>query len=100
RAIPARIHQDRHCQRRVLPLAWSPLGWGLYINSLGRVEHDVGNGDPDVYELVSHATTLDVFLFAGEPSEILNQYTALTGRAGQPCLWPMGVWLEQAPGQS
>src|SRR5690606_18311208 len=33
-------------------------------------------------------------------SEILNQYTALTGRAGQPGLWPMGVWLDQAPGQS
>ena len=85
---------------RVLPLAWSPLGWGLYVNSLDRVEHDIGHGDPDVYELVSHATALDVFIFAGEPSEILNQYTALTGRAGQPCLWPMGVWLEQAPGQS
>src|SRR5690606_35997141 len=75
---------------RLLPLAWSPRGWGLYVNSLGRVEHDVGSHDPDVYELVSHAAALDVFLFAGEPGEILNQYTALTGRAGQPCLWPMG----------
>src|SRR5690606_30800372 len=40
------------------------------------------------------------FLFAGEPSEVLNQFTALTGRAGQPGLAPMGVWLEQAPGVS
>src|SRR5690606_24870025 len=48
----------------------------------------------------SHGEVLDIFLFAGDPSEILNQYTALTGRAGQPCLWPMGVWLDQAPGQS
>ena len=43
---------------------------------------------------------LDAFLFVGEPSEILNQYTALTGRAGQPGLWPMGVWLQQPHGQS
>ena len=85
---------------RVLPLAWSPRGWGLYVNSLGRVEHDVGNQDADVYETTSHGEVLDIFLFAGDPSEILNQYTALTGRAGQPCLWPMGVWLDQAPGQS
>src|SRR3546814_4677371 len=33
-------------------------------------------------------------------SSDLNQYTALTGRAGQPGLWPMGVWLDQAPVQS
>ncbi|NYT69085.1 glycoside hydrolase family 31 protein [Pusillimonas noertemannii] len=87
-------------QARALPLAWSPRGWGLYVNSLGRVEHDVAAHDPDLYELTSHAAVLDVFLFAGEPGEIVNQYTALTGRAGQPCLWPMGVWLDQAPGQS
>jgi len=42
---------------------------------------------------------LDLFLFAGEPGEILNQYTALTGRAGQPVLWAMGAWLQQAPGE-
>src|SRR3546814_13441170 len=44
--------------------------------------------------------SFDLFVFVGEPAEILNQYTALTGRAGQPGLWPMGVWLDQAPGQS
>jgi len=42
---------------------------------------------------------LDLFLFAGEPAEILNQYTALTGRAGQPVLWAMGAWLQQAAGE-
>jgi len=85
---------------RALPLAWSPRGWGVYVNSLERVEHDVAAHDPDLYELTLHAAVLDLFIFAGEPGEILNQYTALTGRAGQPCLWPMGVWLDQAPGQS
>lgn len=87
-------------QDRVLPLAWSPLGWGLYVNSLGRVVHDIACQDPDLYTLTVQSGEFDVFLFAGEPSEVLNQYSALTGRAGQPCLWPMGVWLDQAPGQS
>ena len=85
---------------RFLPLAWSPQGWGVYVNSLGRVEHDIAHNDPQFYDLTSFASSFDVFIFAGEPGEILNQYTALTGRPGQPCLWPMGVWLEQAPGQS
>lgn len=85
---------------RALPLVWSPKGWGLYINSLQRVEHDLGHENADLYQARVQGDIFDVFIFAGEPAEILNQYTALTGRPGQPGLWPMGVWLDQAPGQS
>ncbi len=84
---------------RSLPLLWSTKGWGVYINTLQRVDHDVASTVSDLYQVRVEATVLDVFLFAGAPTEILNQYSALTGRAGQPGLWPMGVWLEQAPGQ-
>ena len=92
-----RLASDQQTDR-CLPLAWSPRGWGLYFNSLDRVVHDLQV--PGAYTVEITATGLDVFLFVGEPSEILNQYTALTGRAGQPNLWPMGVWLDQAPAQS
>lgn len=85
---------------RALPLLWSTNGWGLYFNTFSRVQHDVGQSVADQYQAVLHDSLLDLFIFVGEPAEILNQYTALTGRAGQPCLWPMGVWLDQAPGQS
>lgn len=83
---------------RALPLAWSPRGWGMHVNTLDRVEHDLRA--EGAYAVQARGAGLDLFLFVGEPSEILNQYTALTGRAGQPNLWPMGVWLDQAPGQS
>lgn len=86
--------------QRSLPLVWSPKGWGLYVNSLQRVRHDLGHGDADLYQAQVQDDIFDLFIFAGEPAEILNQYTAVTGRAGQPGLWPMGVWLDQAPGQS
>lgn len=85
---------------RALPLVWCPTGWGVYVNTLGRVVHDLGVSSPDAYEVKVHDDICDLFLFAGEPGEIINQYTALTGRAGQPGLWPMGVWLDQAPNQS
>nr|WP_088603671.1 glycoside hydrolase family 31 protein [Candidimonas nitroreducens]OWT60413.1 glycosyl hydrolase [Candidimonas nitroreducens] len=87
-------------EMRVLPLAWSPRGWGLYVNAVGRVEHDLAHEHPDYYSVCVHDRVFDVFLFVGEPTEIFNQYSALTGRAGQPGLWPMGVWLEQGPQQS
>ena len=65
-----------------------------------RVEHAVGAAPAEsAYVLTVDDAVLDLFLFAGEPGEILNQYTALTGRAGQPVLWAMGAWLQQASGE-
>ena len=87
-------------EHRALPLAWSPRGWGVYVNAMRRVQHSVGAAPADSAYIVSvDDAVLDVFLFAGEPAEILNQYTALTGRAGQPVLWAMGAWLQQASGE-
>ncbi|MFA7439005.1 glycoside hydrolase family 31 protein [Castellaniella sp.] len=91
------LHSDR-AEDRALPLAWSPRGWGMHYNTLRGVEHDLRAAGQCTVRTADHG--LDVFLYTGEPAEILNQYTALTGRAGQPNLWPMGVWLDQAPGQS
>jgi len=100
------IMLDRRAERvvsdepasRALPLAWSPNGWGVYVNTAESVVHDIGVDDfaPASYVLTIADAQLDLFLFAGEPAEILNQYTQLTGRAGQPTLWSMGTWLHQA----
>lgn len=87
-------------EHRALPLAWGLSGWGIYVNSLTHVEHDLGASKSGIYHLDIDGDTLDIFLFAGEPAEILNQYTQLTGRAGQPVLWSMGVWLEQSANQT
>jgi alpha-D-xyloside xylohydrolase len=92
-----RLASDRQADR-CLPVAWSPRGWGVYFNTLDQVVHDLRSDG--CYDVRFSGDGLDAFLFVGDPSEILNQYTALTGRAGQPNLWPMGVWLDQAPGQS
>lgn len=87
-------------EHRALPLAWGPSGWGVYVNTLSRVEHDLGAESASQYLIAIEDKTLDLFLFAAEPAEILNQYTQLTGRAGQPSLWSMGVWVEQHDGHS
>lgn len=95
-----RIHSDVPTDR-ALPLAWSPKGWGLYVNSLDPLTHEVGSPEaPDHYVLASAHSHIDVYFFIGEPTEILNQYTQITGRAGQPSLWAMGSWLGQVPGDS
>lgn len=85
---------------RVLPLAWSNHGWGVYFNTFDRVEHDVAYSESNQYIATIESPLLDLFIFVGPPTEILNQYTALTGRGGQPGLWPMGVWLDQTKSQT
>jgi alpha-glucosidase (family GH31 glycosyl hydrolase) len=87
-------------EHRALPLAWSPSGWGVYVNTVRRVQHALGAAPADdAYIVTVEDPVLDLFLFVGDPAEILNQYTALTGRAGQPVLWAMGIWLRQAEGE-
>ncbi|MCK9510245.1 MAG: glycoside hydrolase family 31 protein [Pigmentiphaga sp.] len=82
---------------RVLPLAWSPQGWGVHVNTLHRVVHDAAATDDDTYLIEVAGPRLDVFLYAGEPADIFNQYSQIVGRAGQPPLWSLGLWLRQPP---
>jgi alpha-D-xyloside xylohydrolase len=81
-----------------IPFCWSPDGWGLLAHTPGIVRHGVG------YPQWSHRThvtevedeTLDLFFFAGEPAQILERYSALTGRPELPPLWSYGMWLSRA----
>src|SRR5205085_1824983 len=38
---------------------------------------------------------LDLFVFLGDPKEILSEYTALTGRSPVPPLWSFGLWMSR-----
>ena len=86
---------------RMLPLAWSPRGWGVHVNALGRIVHHVDAEALPGHHVIEVADRrLDIFFYTGEPGEILSQYSQLTGRAGQPPLWSLGPWLRQPPESS
>jgi len=38
---------------------------------------------------------LDLFVFLGQPKDILTEYTALTGRSPVPPLWSFGLWMSR-----
>ena len=82
-----------------VPFAWSPNGWGVFVHTPARVIHGVG------YSPWSHRSyvikvcdpILDVFLiFADSPAEMLQKFTALTGRTQLPPRWSYGMWMSRA----
>ena len=81
------------------PFAWSPQGWGLLVHTPATVNHGVGypQWSQRSYAFEVEDEALDLFFFAAAtPAEILEYYTALTGRMPPLPLWSLGVWLSKA----
>jgi alpha-D-xyloside xylohydrolase len=81
------------------PFAWSPRGWGLFVNSPARTLHGVGYApwSHRNYMLVTPEPSLDLFFInADSPAMMIERYTALTGRAVMPPRWSFGVWMSRA----
>ena len=81
------------------PFAWSPRGWGLFVNTPGRVVHGVGYPpwSHRSYVLDVEDAALDLFLIAGpDPTAVLERFTWLTGRPAGVPRWSLGAWLSKA----
>lgn len=90
-----------------VPFCWSPGSgggaWGVYVHTPSRVLHGVGYPDwsQRSYGLIVDDEALDVFLIAGrDPAQVLERYTALTGRTPEVPGWSLGVWVARADGRS
>ncbi|MBL8521246.1 MAG: glycoside hydrolase family 31 protein [Betaproteobacteria bacterium] len=81
-----------------IPFFWTSDGWGALIHSTGTVRHGAGYPQWSHRSYIAEVEDdhLDVFLFAGEPAQILDAYTQLTGRPAEPPLWGYGMWLSRA----
>ncbi|MBE1301060.1 MAG: alpha-xylosidase [Alteromonadaceae bacterium] len=81
------------------PFCWSPEGWGVFVHTPAPVTHSVGYAlwSQRAYGVLVEDDELDIFLFCGDsPSEIIDQYTQLTGKAPTPPDWSLGVILSKA----
>jgi alpha-D-xyloside xylohydrolase len=81
------------------PFAWSPEGWGLFVNTPAPVAHGVGYPQWSHRSYAIHLEDgyLDLFLMCGDnPGDILRHYTDLTGRAPETPEWSLGVWISRA----
>lgn len=82
-----------------IPFAWSPSGWGVFTHTTSRVTHAVGypQWSHRSYILKIEDLSLDLyFLAADTPAEMLEKYTALTGRTQEVPRWSFGTWMSRA----
>jgi alpha-D-xyloside xylohydrolase len=80
------------------PFHQSSNGYGLYVEGTTPGTYDVGKTDPAALDLsfkigsTPEARDFSFNLFVGTPAQILDQYSALTGRPFVPPEWAFRHW--------
>lgn len=76
-----------------VPFMLSNRGWGVFAHTAAPATFDLGQGHDSAAVLYLAEDVADLFLFLGEPKEVVSEYTALTGRASMPPRWSFGLWM-------
>nr|HPR60604.1 alpha-xylosidase [Prolixibacteraceae bacterium] len=78
-----------------IPFYMSSRGYGVFMHTSTPITCDFGKYFSNVQQLMIGDETLDLFFFIGEPKEILDEYTNLTGKPSMPPLWSFGFWMSR-----
>jgi alpha-D-xyloside xylohydrolase len=78
-----------------IPFFMSSRGYGMFMHTSSPISCDFGKYYNSVANLMIGDESLDLFVFLGEPKDILDAYTDLTGKATMPPLWSFGLWMSR-----
>lgn len=78
-----------------IPFFMSSRGYGMFMHTSTPVTCDFGKYFSGVTSLMIGDDELDLFVFLGEPKDILNEYTSITGKSPMPPLWSFGFWMSR-----
>lgn len=78
-----------------VPWYISSRGYGLFINSTGRLKVDLGRSTSDELQIEIPEEGVEVWLLTGTPAEILSTYSALVGRPHAVPDWTFRPWLSR-----
>ncbi|HEV7990422.1 MAG TPA: TIM-barrel domain-containing protein [Gemmatimonadaceae bacterium] len=82
-------------QYKAIPFFLSSRGYGMFVHTSAPVTFDVG-AEYDAHNVIySGDEMMDIFVFLGEPKDVVSEYTALTGRSPVPPLWSFGLWMSR-----
>jgi alpha-D-xyloside xylohydrolase len=77
-----------------VPFYLTNRGYGVFVNHPERVSFEVASEKVARVQFSVPGEALEYFLIYGpSPKEVLEKYTALTGRPALPPPWSFGLWL-------
>lgn len=78
-----------------IPFYLSSRGYGMFMHTTSPITCDFGATYGESNAMQIGDENLDLFIFLGEPKDILDAYTDLTGKAPMPPLWSFGLWMSR-----
>lgn len=78
-----------------IPFFMSSRGYGMFMHTSSPITCDFGKYFNGLNSLMIGDDELDLFVFLGQPKEILDEYTNLTGKPEMPPLWSFGLWMSR-----
>lgn len=78
-----------------IPFFMSNRGYGMFMHTSAPVTCDFGATYIGLNKMFMGDENLDLFVFFGEPKDILDEYTDLVGKPGMPPLWSFSTWMSR-----
>lgn len=78
-----------------VPFLLSDRGYAMFLHTTAPATFDLGHSYDGASTLFSGDDTLDLFLFLGDPKDVVSAYTEITGRSPMPPLWSFGLWMSR-----
>jgi alpha-D-xyloside xylohydrolase len=77
-----------------IPFYLTNRGYGVFVNQPEKVSFEVASEKVERVQFSVPSESLEYFVIYGPtPKQILERYTALTGRPALPPAWSFGLWL-------
>lgn len=78
-----------------VPFFWSNRGYGVFMHTSAPVTCDFGATYIGADRIFMDDEKLDLFVFLGDPKDILDEYTDITGKSPMLPLWSFGTWMSR-----
>ena len=82
-------------QYKPVPFFFSNRGYGIFMHTSAPVTCDFGASYIGSQRLFMADEQMDFFVFFGEPKDILDEYTNITGKSPMLPLWSFGTWMSR-----
>ena len=77
-----------------IPFHLTSRGYGVFVGHPGLVSYEVGSEAVGQLQFSVEGQSLEFYVVHGPtPKQVLERYTALTGRPALPPAWSFGLWL-------